>query len=51
MRFFPSVIFEITDKCNLNCVFCYEKYRRKNKDIDLEVFKKAIYKYKPLLKR
>ena len=49
MRFFPSVIFEITDKCNLNCVFCYEKYRRKNKDIDLEVFKKAIYKYKPLL--
>lgn len=49
MRFFPSMIFEITDKCNLNCIFCYEKYRRKNKDVTIEVFKKAIYKYKPLL--
>ena len=27
--FKPSLIFEITDQCDLRCSFCYERPRRK----------------------
>lgn len=43
----PSVIFEITDACNLKCSFCYEDVRRAKKAVPLEVFQNVLRKYKP----
>lgn len=43
-----SLICEITDFCNLNCSFCYEKVRRKKKHISPEIFENVLRRYRPL---
>ncbi|MHA1309310.1 MAG: radical SAM protein [Candidatus Helarchaeota archaeon] len=42
------MICEVTDFCNLNCSFCYEKTRRKKKHISPEVFENILKRYRPL---
>lgn len=44
-----SVIFEITDTCNLKCSFCYEATRRQKKHVGLETFAGVLRKYRPRL--
>lgn len=45
--FKPSLIFEITDACNLKCSFCYEDVRRAKRAVPLDVFQNVLKKYKP----
>lgn len=45
-----SVIFEVTDNCNLRCPFCYviREERLKQQHVDLEIFKRVLKIYRPL---
>ena len=47
-RFKPSLIFEITDKCNLRCSFCYERVRRSARHIHPHAFRRVLKSYRPL---
>ncbi len=47
-RFRPSLIFEITDQCNLACSFCYEKIRRSARSVPTDVFARVLKTYRPL---
>lgn len=44
----PSLIFEVTNTCNLKCRFCYNQIRRANTYILPNHFEKVLKKYKPL---
>jgi len=48
LRFKPSLIFEITDQCNLACSFCYEKVRRKARSVSPETFSEVLRTFRPL---
>lgn len=37
-----SVNIHITEKCNMNCIFCFAKYEKK-RELNVEEFKKIIY--------
>jgi organic radical activating enzyme len=37
-----KIMIYITDKCNMNCSYCYNKFPRDNKDIDMVLLLKYI---------
>jgi uncharacterized protein len=37
-----TIMLMITYQCNLDCVYCYEKGKRSNRSMDIEVAKKII---------
>ena len=39
-----ELIFYLTNKCNMNCKYCYEG-EKKNKELSFEIAKKCIYTY------
>ncbi|NHI92025.1 MAG: radical SAM protein [Candidatus Lokiarchaeota archaeon] len=45
-----SVIFEVTDNCNLRCPFCYviREMRLKRRNVDLETYERVLKIYRPL---
>ena len=45
-----SVIFEVTDNCNLRCPFCYviREERLKQQHVDLKTFERVLKIYRPL---
>ena len=45
-----SVIFEVTDNCNLRCPFCYviREERLKQQYVDLQTFERVLKIYRPL---
>ena len=46
--FKPSLIFEITDRCDCRCSFCYEKTRRQNLDVPVATFARVLRTVRPL---
>jgi len=47
-RFKPSLIFEITNRCDCRCSFCYEKTRREDRSVLLQTFAAVLKAYRPL---
>lgn len=45
----PSVIFLITDRCNLKCPFCFVEERRGRLDVDFDSFRAVLARRRPLL--
>ncbi len=41
-RSIGSLIVKVTNRCNLDCAYCYEKVSKTGQDMDIEVFKKLI---------
>jgi len=39
-----SLIIKVTNRCNLDCAYCYENVSRKGKDMTIDVFKSIIDK-------
>ena len=39
---FNIVIFEITNKCNFSCKYCYENGKKNNIDLDILLFENFI---------
>ena len=39
-----SITLNVTNSCNLNCVYCYEKFKN-NKYMSLDTMKKAVDEY------
>lgn len=46
--FKPSLIFEVTNRCNCRCSFCYEKTRRENQDVSPDRFARVLKAFRPL---